>query len=299
MTIRQLSTVLVLISTLRAVIAQTAQPAAPLNWDADDGKRVAELTANGERREGKLAILITPAVMIDDKQEDALLDRLDRGHAELRAIVGRHSWQVMRADKITYYVSPDRFVSHASGRAAVFIPLVRLQDDRAPYLHEAAHELLAYVSQPLTPDPARVERVRTARPLWLTEGLADYVGLTAADRAGVKEGDVFDLGGLAGVDRTCNERLKGPRGAEIVAFIGNVGAPGALFTTERTEVAPTFYACGTSFTKFVVERIGLPETIALVPLILNQGVLPRIEKLTGKSMATLREEWRRAIASSV
>ena len=297
MTNRQFSIVLVLvISTLRAVVAQTPQPATPLNWDADDGKRVAELTAKGERREGKLAVLITPAGVIDDKQEEALLDRLERGHAALRAIVGRHPWQVMRADKITYYVSPDRFVSHASGRGAVFIPLVRLQDGRAPYLHEAAHELLAYFSQPLRPDPARAERVRTSRPLWLTEGLADYVGLTAADRAGVTEGDVFDIGGLAGADKTCHERLKGPRGAEIVGFIGNIGAPGALFTTERTEVAPTFYACGTSFTKFVVERIGLPETIALVPLIPTEGVLPRIEKLTGKSMETLRAEWRLAIA---
>jgi len=264
--------------------------------EAGAQERVAELTANGERRDGKLAILITPAGTIDDKEEEALLARLDRGHAELRAIVGRHPWQVMRAEKITYYVSPNRFVAHASGRGAVFIPLVRLQDGRAPYLHEAAHELLAYFSQPLTPDPARVERVRTMRPLWLTEGLADYVGLTAADRAGVMEGDVFDLGGLAGVDKTCNERLKGPRGAEIVSFIGNIGAPGALFTTERTEVAPTFYACGTAFTKFVVERIGLPETIALVPLIPAEGVLPRIEKLTGKSMETLRAEWRLAIA---
>ena len=175
------------VGTLRAVIAETAQPAALLNWDADDGKRVAELSAKGERREGKLAILITPAGTIDDKQEEALLDRLDRGHAELRAIVGRHAWQVMRAEKITYYVSPDRSVAHASGRGAVFIPLVRLQDGRAPYLHEAAHELLAFFSQPLTPDPSRAQRVRIARPLWLTEGLADYVGLTAADRAGVKE----------------------------------------------------------------------------------------------------------------
>jgi hypothetical protein len=108
---------------------------------------------------------------------------------------------------------------------------------------------------------------------------------------------VFDIGGLAGADTTCNERLKGPRGAEIAGFIGNIGAPGALFTTERTEVAPTFYACGTSFTKFVVERIGLPETIALMPLIPNEGVLPRIEKLTRKSMETLCAEWRQAIAA--
>lgn len=57
--------------------------------------------------------------------------------------------------------------------------------------------------------------MRTTQLLWLTEGRADYVGLTAADRAGVKE------------------RLKGPRGADIVPFIDNVGAPGALFTTSE------------------------------------------------------------------
>jgi hypothetical protein len=79
--------------------------------------------------------------------------------------------------QITYYVSPDRFVAHASGRGAVFIP-------------------------PLTPDPGRTDRVRITRPLWLTESLADVVALTAANRAGIKEGDVFDLGGLAGVDKT-------------------------------------------------------------------------------------------------
>ena len=110
------------------------------------------------------------------------------------------------------------------------------------------------------------------------------------------EGDVFNLGGLAGADAACHERLKGPRAAEIEPFIGGLGFPGALFTTERMEAAPTFYACGTSFTKFVVDRIGLAETIALMPLMLTDGVLPRIEKLTGKPMATLRAEWRAHIA---
>src|SRR5262245_59923960 len=106
MAFRQFSFVLLLvISTLGLATAEAQQPAAQLNWDADDGKLVAELTAKGERRAGKLAILITPAEAIDDAQVDELLDRLDRGHVELRAIVGRHPWQVMRADKITYYVS--------------------------------------------------------------------------------------------------------------------------------------------------------------------------------------------------
>jgi hypothetical protein len=45
----------------------------------------------------------------------------------------------------------------------------------------------------------------------------------------------------------------------------------ALFTTDRQYVAPTFYACAFSFTKFVVSKIGLPETVALMPLVLNGG----------------------------
>jgi len=276
--------------------AQTTPPAAaPLDWSADDAKRVEELTAKGERREGKVVILFTPPGAMEDSEETALLQRLDKGVAELRAVVGNHSWQVMREPKITYYISLDRFVSHASGRGAVFIPLARAQDGRAPYLHEAGHELLATFSQPITPDPARFERVRMTRPLWLSEGLADYVGQTAATRAGVKEGDVFDIGGLAGADAACRERIKGPRGAEILPFIGAVGAPAALFTTDRGEVAPTFYACGTSFTKFLVGRIGLQETIALMPLILKDGVLARIEQLTGTKMDVVRGEWRTAI----
>jgi hypothetical protein len=289
------SAMLLVLSFVPLAGQSAPQPAAPLNWSADDGKRVEELTAKGERREGKLAVLFTPAGAVDDAEETALLARLDKGLAELRAVIGNHAWQVVRAEKISYYVSSDRFVSHASGRGAVFVPLVRLQDGRAPYLHEAAHELLASFSQPVTPDPARAERVRTGRPLWLTEGLADYTALTAASRAGVKEGDVFDIGGLAGADAACRERLKGPRGAEILPFIGAIGGPAALFTTERAEVAPTFYACGTSFTKFVVGRIGLAETLALMPLIATGEVLPRIEKVSGTTVDALRTEWRAAI----
>jgi hypothetical protein len=272
-------------------------PPALLNWSAGDEKRVAELTVKGERREGKLVVLFTPAGAVDDTEEVALLERLDKGIAELRALVGRHSWQVVGDEKISYYVCDERFVAHASGRAAVFIPLARLRDNRAPYLHEAGHELLATVSQPVSPDPARVERIRASRPLWLTEGLADNVAQTAASRAGVVEGDVFDLGGLAGVDAACRTRLVGPRGAEVLWFIGALGAPAALFTTERGEVAPIFYACGTSFTKFVVSRIGLPQTIALMPLVQTGGVLPRIEELARKPMDALRIEWAQSIGA--
>ena len=282
--------------TARVGLAQpSSQPAAPLNWGADDGKRVTDLTATGERREAKLVILFTPAGAIDDSEERALLYRLDMGNNELRRLIGRHAWQVVRAEKITYYISPDRFVSHASSKGAVFIPLVRVQDDRAPYLHEAAHELLESYLTPNVVDPEVERRLDAIWPVWLTEGLADYVAQTAAARAGIIEGDVFDIGGIAGANAACRDRMKGPRGSELLPFIGAVGTPPALLTTERGEVAPTFYACGLSFTKFVVDRIGLAETIALMPLILESGVLRRIEEVSKTPMDSLRAEWRKLV----
>jgi hypothetical protein len=278
--------------------AVVGQALAPQNWSAEDATRVADLHASGERREGTRVLLFTPTGAIADGEEADLLDRLDRGIAELRTVVGAHPWQAVRVEKLTYYISADRFVSHASAQGAVFIPLARVQDGRAPFLHEAAHELLAPSTPSSKPDPERLEGIRASRPLWLTEGLADYVALTAAARAGVAEGDVFNLGGLLGTDAACRERLTFPRGDEVLPFIGSNGGPVALFTTERPQVAPIFYACGTSFTKFIVGRIGLPEAIQLMPLMLNDGVQQRIEKLTAKSINALRAEWREAIGAA-
>ncbi len=182
-------------------------PATPIDWGADDAKRVADLTATGERREGAQVILLTPAGALDDTAEVALVERLDKGVAALRAVVGRHDWQVV-----------------------------------------GEHELLATVSRPATRDPGQRDRIVAGRPLWLGEGLADYVAQAAA-----------------------------------------------LFTTERQQVAPTFYACGTSFTKHLVDRIGLAETIALMPHIVPNTVLARIEAVAKTSMEAIRAEWRRAI----
>src|SRR6185295_3105245 len=132
---------------------------------------------------------------------------------------------------------------------------------------------------------------RIRNPLWLMEGLADYVCQTAAVQSGTVEGDVFAVGGLAGVDRTCATRLGAPVAEDVVRFMGAPGGPAALFTTDRQTVAPTFYACAFSFTKFLVDRIGLQETIALMALMATDGVHARIESLATKPMSAIRAEW--------
>lgn len=277
--------------TLAVLLAQST--AQPLNWAGDDGARVEVLKKTGVRVEGAHAVLWTPADAFTDEQRRELLKKLDLGLPAVKRLVGRHSWQIVGDQKITYYVSSDRFVSHATGRGAVFIPLVRVQDGRAPFFHEVSHEYLAPRRTPTT-GAARPG----SRPLWLMEGLADFVGQSAAGEAGVIEGDVFDTGGLPGVDRTCATRLQEPIGRQVVAAIGENAELPALFTTDRQTVAPTFYACSFSFTKFLIGKVGLGEVIALMPIFPSGGVPKRVEQLTHTTIAHLREEWLRAIGAT-
>jgi hypothetical protein len=75
-----------------------------------------------------------------------------------------------------------------------------------------------------------------------------------------------------------------------------------LLTTQRMTFARTHYACSLSFTKYVIGKIGLSETVQLMNLqaklqtnesgrivLGNDGVIPRIESLTRQPMKALKE----------
>jgi len=135
--------------------------------------------------EGEHVILWFPK-SLQQTDAEALIKRLDPGVAGLWKRVGTHSWQAVRKGKITYYISDDAFVSHASGRSAVFIPMARVRDGRAPFLHEATHELLASTRRGGRPPIP-------SRPLWLTEGLPDYIARLVAADLGTTESGPFDV----------------------------------------------------------------------------------------------------------
>jgi len=274
--------------------------ARPLHWAADDPARIASLHEDGGRVEGKEVIVWLPPEALSEPQRQELVDHLDRGVTALRVLIGAQPWQRLREQKLTYYISPECFVAHATGRGVVLMPLARLREGRAPFLHESAHELL-FPQPPSAPDdPSHAEtRVPLAsRPVWLIEGMADYVAQTVAAETGFAEGDVFAVGGLAQADQTCVQRLQGPRGAEVLRSIGEAGAPDALWTTARLAVAPTFYACAQSFVKFLVARVGLQAMVGLFPLIQEGTVDARLAQLTQSSLPLLRAEWLRTIAST-
>lgn len=270
--------------------------ASPLDWWGDDSNRVAFVTAHGTAQRHPQLVVWAPTDSIDARWLTAFGDTLDKGLHDLRALVGGpYAWQRIGSRPVVFFFSPGRFVSHATGQDTVFISLNRIRRGEAPFLHEAAHELLT-PKGPFFADeyPDSVEQDRRAAqfPQWLNEGLPDYLAQSVAKATGFPEGDVFEVGGLDKVDSTCAARLTSTsRRDEILAKIGGQGRLNALFTEERKVVAPTYYACSQSFTKYLVDRIGVKAVVGLFPEIPAAGWSGRIEKLAGEPIASLRRRW--------
>ena len=281
-----------------ATALQAQQPAPqPLNWREGDSARVARLEASGRRVTGTHVVVYAPTERMTAERQAALVDSLDRGVAELRRLTGSPlPWQRLGARPIHYYLAPDTIISHASGLGAVFISVHRALDGRAPWLHEASHELLAppppfFGSE--YPDSAAQEAAFDSWPLWLAEGLADVLALRAAQASGITEGDIFSIGGLASADSTCAARLDGnPYRADIMRVMGGSGLVEALFTTERARVAPTFYACAQSMANFYAATVGVERMVALFPVIRHGSWTAALEQAAGLPLDTLRARWR-------
>jgi hypothetical protein len=263
----------------------------PLNWAADDGKRVAVLAKDGSRIDGQNVIIWFPPTL-SRADAEALLKRIDPAVAGLWHRVGIHDWQLVPKGKITYYLVDDAFVAHASGRSAVFVPMARVRDGRAPFLHEATHELLA--SRRNEPSSARGSATPVVRPLWLTEGLPDYIARLVAQESGITEEGPFGTPTLDGVDATCAERARTADGAAMLPFVGGAGRPEVLFTTDRQRFAPTFYACAFSFTKYLAGQAGLDALVGLFALTPTETA-SQIDRLAGAPLADLRAQWLRQL----
>jgi hypothetical protein len=277
-------------------VRQAAPAAQPIDWSANDSAHVALLETHGRRMVGRHVIILAPPDSLTVERQTALLDSLDRGVTELRRLIGPRSWQRIGNRPIKYYLVPERMISHASGKDVVFISMFHVNSGRAPYLHEAGHELLA-PPPPFFydeyPDTVRAEVEFQAMPYWLMEGLPDLLAQLAASAAGTREGDVFTIGGPARADSTCAARLAGnPFRADLLRVIGGKGPVDALFSTDRLKVAPAFYACAQSMSKYVVEIIGMEQAVEIFPAVKRGDWVATLERAAGMPLADLRARWR-------
>jgi hypothetical protein len=254
--------------------------------EAADAERVADLMKNGVRLGAdRITAWFAPEAMPPEDMK-LLLDRMDRGLKALEAFLhAPRAWQSPRRDRVEYFfVSGPFFVPHVNLKGQVMIPLVRLRDGQAPILHETTHALL--------PLP------QGRRPLaWLTEGVAEYVAKAVSADTGIREGDTFDNGEVHELDARCAAGLASAQGPRIVPFIGAPGNLSVLYAMEPAFlVRQTFYGCAASFTKFLVDKLGIERVVDLLP---EADPHKKLEGLAGMKMAALRSSWAAKIGAKV
>lgn len=253
---------------------------------AADAERVAGLMKNGVRLEtDRITAWFSPEAMPPEDMK-LLLDRMKNGLEALEAFLhAPRPWQDPPRRRVEYFfVSGPFFVPHVNLMRQVMIPVVRLRDGQAPILHETTHALLSLP--------------QGRRPLaWLTEGLAAYVAKVVSAEAAIHEGDIFELGGVHELDAKCAAGLSSAQGPKIVPFIGAPGNLGVLYAMEPAFlVRQTFYGCAASFTKFLVDRLGIERVVDLLP---EADPHKKLEGLAGMKLAALRSSWAAKIGAKV
>jgi len=215
---------------------------------------------------------------LDAAEREAFARIADRGVADLQALVGPVIGQrEERRAPVRFVVTARVDVSQTRGRT-VLLPLRRVKERRAPYLHEAAHVLL----------PMR------HRSTWLSEGLACYLESWVAENVGGYDAHVFTRAGNRGIHRAAGRIMRTELGRAVLPWVGAPGEPPGL-RQDRERVARPFYVLAHSFTKHLVEHLGLPAVLRAGAEADPEG---SFQRLSGRSLAQWRAEWLSSAATA-
>ena len=265
-----------------------------------DRARIAALVQGGRHAEGEHVVVWFPPAF-DRANAERLVRSLDPAIAAMRRLIGMHDWQRDTGQKLNYYLGEGDFIPHYDGLSGLHLAVARIQGGRAPFLHEATHELLTprgpLFSMEFSSNAAWEESVR-GRPSWLEEGFASYLADIVAGQTGFNNYPAFGLPALDRIDADCAARLGSAEGWATLPSLGVSTSPPQLYTAERATFGPVFYSCACSLSKFLVEQVGLARVINLFALIPERKVDGQIEQMTGRSISSFREEWLRAIGAN-
>ena len=231
-----------------------------------DEELQADLREHGLRVATKRAVLHFDRQGLTPEQRKDFARLVDQGVRHVRSFLKLGA----RKEKMEYFISARVRISHTN-YDGVFLPLQRVVDRNAPYLHETAHALIP----------------GDTRSIWLMEGFASYVESHVSEKYGGYAGHVFVLGGNREVDREAQNHLETEGGKTAVAYIGARGVPRGFYY-DRQRVAAPYYVLSHSFVKFLIEKTGVKRVLALHK---PEDSLAALEETTGKSGELWRSEW--------
>jgi hypothetical protein len=199
---------------------------------------------------------------------------VDKGIGDIESYLGPAAPDGLREGRIVYHVGQDLPYSMTRGRN-VSLMVERVRTDSAPYLHETVHVLV--------PSPNR--------SVWLSEGFASYVESYVSENVGGYDAHVFSKTGNKGVDGEASRWLSRDLGQSVLPFVGAPGEPPDL-VSERRRVAAPFYVLSQSFSKFLVQRLGLAPVVQAVSSRDPEAALAR---LSGRTVEEWKADWLKSL----
>ena len=281
--------ILPLISTI--LFSQVPDFSKVPNVHEGDSLNIAYLLNNGTKISDGKVICWFPKDSLSEKKMAKITSMFNVGIGGAEKFIhAPQPWQVHQPNEpYTFYFRFDRFVSHASGAGFVSIPFWRIKEGKAPWLHEVLHEMLYSKSESLLSKNVSEKELDEKIPLWLYEGLPDYISLKVSSAEHLRWFDVFSNSYEPDMDSLFIREIAAQKGRYILSFIGAKGIMPELFSDERIHYAPAFYHGSSSFIKYLAEHYDIK---ILVKGISSFGKEQEtIEKLTGKSLVTLKKEW--------
>jgi hypothetical protein len=232
-----------------------------------DRELASYLTRNGIAVSTDRASLWFDSDVLAPEEMDAFAKLVNRGIIDIEAYLG-----VSRADgrRIRYFISSRVEISHSTWRS-IFLPISKVENRTAPYLHETVHQVAPC----------------NDCPMWFSEGLASYVQSYVSEHAGGYDGAIFARRGNRGIDQDARRWLASERGQAVEPFIGVPGEPPDI-NYDRSNVAAPFYVMAQSLVKFIVERAKLEK---LRPVFEAKDFEAELKSATGKSAAVWKEKW--------
>jgi hypothetical protein len=262
----------------------------PNKWEGDSAN-ITNLINNGIKITSGKVICWFPKDSLSEKRMEQIADTVNVGIAAAERFINAPlSWQAHPINEpYVFYFRIDSFISHASLYGFVSIPFWRIKKGKAPWLHEALHEML-YSKTDKWFTPVMTEQFANENmPLWLYEGLPDYIATEVSRQNHLTNFDVFSNSNNTNADSLLLENLKSANASHIISYIGAKGVMQELFSKNRMDYAPGFYHGSCSFVHFIADNYGLP--VLLTALSSFEKEQQSIETVTGKPLTILKKEW--------
>lgn len=259
-------------------------------WPTDIPQQ-ASVEAQGDCVTKDDVVLWMPSGAVAEADQQAWLSVISKGVRAAKEYVGRPDWNFRGDPRIYFYFADAEFICHAPPGNIVYIPLWRMRDGQAPWMHESMHLLTASRRGEWF---AESEEAQSAgMPLWLHEGLAESLSIDVDQSAGLTHySPVIDVP-ADGIDLLCRERLDSSSASRILAFVGTRGKLPELFSEQRMQYAPAFYAASTSFVRFLQQRYGRKALLDAIECHGEEN--EQLERSIGMPLLQAKNEWLDAI----